>query len=935
MFEKYNMKSMRQQYNQILFFLLFFILTGTAHAQSDLNDTLVHHHDIRHLGYNRSLPKWMITSSVSSIYADTFSHAFNTNLGNNLHGRLPGLTVVQTQNEPGLNSPELISRGLGTFFGDGNNILVVVDGFQSFYEQLMPEEIESVTLLKDAASTTMYGMKGANGVLMITTKRGKKGPLKVNFSAQQGFSTPDRLPDFLDSYNNVQLYNEALFNDGQSIHYSDAELEAYRTGSDPYIYPDVDWQKAILRDYVPVSKYNLTLSGGQKKADYFVLLGVINNTGLYEKTANSSDFSTNSTFRQYNMRANVDIDITARLSASAKLGFTVADKKNPAGYSTADFFNLITSIPPQAFPVYNPNATYGGNARFGNPWGNIMETGHFTTNQRTAQTSLMLTHQLDMLAKGLSVSAAISFNNSFKGYSSKSRNYERYAVNRDSDGQLNYTKFGEETALSASEDQFDQWRNHTFQTFLYYNSTFSGNQIDATIAFDSDSYTQQFDQTDFRQLGFNGRTTYTHQQKYIGEFTLGYYGSNAFKENKRFGFFPGISAGWILSNENFLKDLRFLNFLKLRASYGISGVNLLGHQRFRYDQYYHEQGSYIYGNTSIPGYADSHLANPDLTWEKKREVNIGLDASLFNNIDFSIDIFDQLRYDIMSIPNSEIPQYAGIIYPYWNIGEVKNRGFETQFGYKKNVSQDFRFSTNLNLWFAKSEVTRIPEVVKEDAYQLQQGKPVYQPFLLEAIGFFKDDDDIQNSPTQTFGTIQPGDIKYKDQNNDGIIDDRDYYPIGYTNVPQLSMGLNLGLAYKTVYMSVFIQGVTNRSVMLPSYYHAFQNDGKASALALGRWTEKTPDIATYPRLSSFNNQNNHQVASSFWQRDGSFIKLRNIEVGYHIPHSLTDHIGLKNVHLFINGTNIFTWDHVDIADPEILSGYPAMKTFSVGVKVEL
>lgn len=926
---------MRQQYNQIIFFLLFFIITGIVNAQSDAKDTLVYNNDdTLHLGYNHSLPKWMITNSVSSISFENFDNSFTTNLGNKLHGRLPGLTVLQTNNEPGLDTPELFSRGLGTFLSAGNNILVVVDGFQSFYEQLMPEEIESVTLLKDAASTIIYGMKGANGVLLITTKKGKDGPLKVNFSMQQGFSKPDRLPDFLDSYNNARLYNEALFNDGQPIRYSEADLEAYRTGSNPFLYPNVDWYKTILRDYIPVSKYNLTLSGGQNRANYFVLLSAINNAGLYERTGKMSDFTTNSTFTQYNVRANVDIDITRRLTASAKLGFTVADKKNPAGYATDGIFNLISSIPPNAFPVYNLNSTYGGNARFTNPWGNIIETGYFTTNQRTSQTSLILTHQLDMITKGLSMSAAVSFNNSFKGYSAKSRNYERYSMYKDSEGQLNYTKFGEETALSASEDQFDQWRNHTFQTFLNYNSTFSGNNMNATLGFDSDSYTQQFDQTDFRQLGFNGRATYTHQSKYIGELTFGYYGSNAFKKNKRFGLFPGISLGWIVSNENFLREVSFLDFLKLRTSYGISGVNLLGHQRFRYDQYYHSQGSYIYGNTSVQGYADSHLANPDLTWEKKKEINIGVDAYFLDNINFSIDVFNQLRYDIMSIPNSEIPLYAGIIYPYWNIGEVKNRGFEAQLGYKKILSKDLSFYTNLNLWYAKSEVTSIPEIVKEDEYQLQKGKPVSQPFLLEAIGFFRDEEDIKSSPMQTFGPVQPGDIKYKDQNNDGIIDDRDYYPIGYTNIPQLSMGLNVGLEYKNIYMNMFIQGVTNRSVMIPSYYHAFQNDSKASSLALGRWTENTHDTATYPRLSTYN-QNNHQVSSSFWQRDGSFIKLRNIELGYNIPNSIVDNVGLKSASLFVNGTNILTLDHVDIADPEILSGYPAMKTFSIGVKVEL
>jgi TonB-linked SusC/RagA family outer membrane protein len=680
-----KIKHMIFKYKTILSFLLFVFMIEMAYAQSEKKDSLDNKNEnIQTYGYNYSLPEWMVTNSVSSISSSNINNSFTTNFGNKLHGQIPGLTVSQTRNEPGLDTPNLYSRGIGTF--GAKDMLIIIDGFESFYEQLISEEVESVTLLKDAAATSMYGMRGANGVLIISTKRGQQGPLKVEFSAQTGFESPYRLPNFLDSYDYARLYNEALVNDGLPMAYSEDEIDAYRSGGDPYIYPNVDWQEKLLRNSAPVSKYNLTFSGGKNKVNYFVLLSAMNRSGLYEKTEDLSEYSINSKFTQYNIRTNVDIDITDRLIASLNLGFTIEDKKNPGGYSTNSIFNLMSSIPPNAFPIYNPNGTYGGNSKFTNPWGDILESGFFTSNYRTSQSSLKLKHELDMIAEGLSITAAASFNNAFRGYSSKSRDYERYSISRDTLNNYSYRKFGEITSLSASENQFDQWRNMAFQAFLNYEKSFNGNFIDATLGYDMNSYTLQWEKTDFRHLGLNGRISYAHQKKYIGELSLGYYGANGFPKEKRFGFFPAASLGWILSNEDFLQKNNVLTYLKFRTSYGISGNNLIGNQRFMYDQYYSHQGSYIYGTTSVGGYAEAHLANPDLTWEKKREINVGFDMNLLNNINVNFDVFKQFRYDILAEPQSQIPAYTGILLPQWNVGKVENKGFEAQVGYKSSRS---------------------------------------------------------------------------------------------------------------------------------------------------------------------------------------------------------------------------------------------------------
>jgi TonB-linked SusC/RagA family outer membrane protein len=922
------MKYISKKYKIILFFACLPIIEIT-HAQDIHSDSC-----IVSFGYNYNLPEWMVTRAISSIDASNLDKSMSTNIGNKLQGRISGLTVYQTNNEPGLETNSLYSRGMGTY-GTERKVLVIVDGFESTYDQLIPEEIESITLLKDAASATMYGMKGANGVLLITTKRGKEGPLKVSVSAQTGFESPLRLPDFLGSYDYATLYNEGLRNDGLPNQYSESDLNAYKSGNDPYFYPDVDWYGELLRKIVPTSNVNITFSGGKNNVRYFTLLSYKNRSGIYKNTADKTDFSINSKNSQFNIRSNVDIDLTKRLAVSLNMGFALANKSNPGAYNTNTIFNKMSLIPPNAFPVYNPDDSYGGNSLYTNPWADILETGFFTSNYRTSQTAIKLTHQLDMITEGLDISVAASVNNTFRGYSSKSRTYDRYSILRVNPENIDYIKFGEQTSLSSSEGSSDQWRNVSFQAFLNYNKSIGTNIIDASLGYDMNESTPLQSSTSFKHLGLNGRATYSHDMKYIGEFSFGYYGSNGYKRGKRFGFFPALSIGWIISNENFLKDNAVIDFLKLRASLGTSANNALGGARFRYEQYYHGQGTYIYGTSVMGGYAESYLANPDLTWEKKTEINFGMNVSFIDCIKFSLDLFSQNRYDILTIPEDYIPGFAGMLLLEQNIGKVNNKGFEATIGYNPKQTSDFNFYADLSIWFAKNKITRIPESIKEYEYQFREGRRIDQPFLLQDLGFFKNESDIANSPYQIFDIVQAGDIKYKDQNNDGIVDERDFYPIGYTNIPELSFGLNTGVQYKNLYLNVFFQGVTNRSVYLSgTNFHAFQNDAKVTSEALKRWTPNTQESASYPRLSSRNNMNNYQ-SSSFWQKNGGFARLKNVEVGYNLSTPLIRRIGINGATIFFNCANLLTLDHIKIADPEILTGYPNMRSFNIGAKIQL
>jgi TonB-linked SusC/RagA family outer membrane protein len=907
-----------------------------AGAQVPERDSLSR--QVGQIGYGEK-PAWMIPGSVSTVSGHELGKSFTPNTGNTLYGLIPGLTVGQTGSEPGVgtDSPTLNARGLSTF-GSGKGLYILVDGYEASFETLVPEEIESITLLKDASATAIYGSKGANGVLLITTKRGMEGPLHVTFSTQQGVQSPTRLPKFLGSYDYANLYNEALANDGKPALYTNDDLEAYRTGSDPVYHPDVDWYKELLRKSSVMSNYDLNFRGGNKTAKYFVLLNMLNSDGLYIKTGKLSDNSINSAYRRFNYRSNVDINLTSNLSAHLTLGGNVEDKSNPAAINTTSIFNRMASIAPNMFPVYNPNKTFGASQLYSNPLGDILQTGFFTSNARTFQTNLKLTQKLDMITEGLSFSAAMSFNNYFIGYSSKSRTYESYSAKPDNvTGNPVYTKLGLNTSLSGNEGGSASWRNYAFQGFLNYDRTFGANNINGVVLFNNSNYTATGSGLPFRDMGVFGRSTLTNSNKYIAEFSFGYNGSENFPEGRKYGFFPAGALAWIVSNEGFMSGSSTINFLKLRASYGMTGNDNIGGRRFMYNQDMSAGASYYLGTSNIASYSigEGEIANPNVTWEKQKQLNFGVEASLFSHIDVSLDLFNQDRYNILAYPYRTIPLFTGMMFPMMNVGEVNNKGFEAVLRYRNSDSQDLHYYIQASAWYAKNKVIYNSEALQIDEYLYRTGQQIGQPFLFEAEGFFRNAEDIASSPVQIFDNVKPGDLKYKDQNNDGVINQNDVYPVGNTNMPKFTGSVQAGLEYKGFDLSLLFQGVTGRSVYLSgNYFEAFQNNGKISEFALGRWTPDNAENATYPRLSANNNLNNFQN-SSFWLRDGSFIKLRNAELGYTVPSRITEKIKISSARVYLNGTNLWSWDYLDFSDPETITGYPAVRTFSLGVRLQM
>ena len=922
----------------LLVSLLFGMNCSFAMAHTLRVDTLLQN-DINRVAYGIQ-PKWMTTGAVSSVKGNELK-SFVPNIANMLNGQIPGLVVQQWGCEPGADSPAMNARGVNTY-GSGTGLFIVIDGFQSteaYFQQLTPQEIESITLLKDASATAIYGSKGANGVLLITTKRGTSDKIKINFSIQSGFQQPLRLPEFLGAYDYATLYNEALVNDGKSPFYTPMDLEAYKTGNDPIFHPDVDWYGTILRKAAPITNYNFTASGSNEYFRYFVLLNVLDDRSLYRKAGNVSDFSKNGTYTRYNFRTNIDVKLSKRLQGAVTLGGTIEDKTNPGtSENTSGMFDLMSSIAPNAFPVYVSTGMYGGNSMYSNPLGDLMQTGYTSYNGRSLQAIFQLKGDLGFITPGLSVNGAVGFNTYFKSYSKKSRQYARYSVDRDNADEIIYTTYGQNTSLAGDESSSSQWRDYSLQASLNYNRTFNGlHNIDAIYLGSYNDYVVTGTDLSYKNIAMGGRVTYSYDKRYIGEFSFGYNGTENFPKGHRFGFFPAGSLGWILSNEAFLKGNPILNYLKLRASYGIVGNDNIGGIRYMFDQYYDGYGYHLGNSNNVQdGLVQGELANPDVTWEKEKKFNVGFEATLVNKIDVSFDYFIQKRSNILSQPYRTVPDYLGISRPDINIGKVDNKGLETSIRYNEIGKKDLTYFVETSFWYAKNKVVYNAEAIQENEYLYGTGRIVGQPFVLEAIGFFKDEDDILKSPTQTFTDVRPGDIKYKDQNKDGKIDSNDYYPIGYTSMPQITLGLHGGITFKGFDMDIFFQGAANRTVYCGGkYYHAFQNDAKVSSIALGRWTPETAETATYPRLSSENNLNNYQ-ASSFWQKNGNFLKLRSLEIGYTLPFQLSRKINLEKVRIFANGTNLFSLDHMDgFTDPETMSGYPALRTISFGLSIQL
>lgn len=890
--------------------------------------------------------KYLQTSAVSTIRYSDLDKASASNLENALTGKASGLTILRkTGDEPGNSLSDIYIRGIGTY-GQFRSPLFLVDDVERDISQMDIEEIESISIFKDGAANTRYGQRGANGTVFVTTKRGIIGKPEISLTAQYGFQQPTRLPDFLPSREYVSLYNKALQNDGLPV----PSDEKYNPGiydgtQNPYLFPDVDWYSSFLKNSTPQQQYKVSVRGGTEQVKYFVLFSFLGKDGLYKYTDINSGFNTNVNYNRYNIRSNIDAAVTKSLDVSLDLAGRIEDKNMPNSTSS-DIFNVLSTIAPNAMPITYEDGKIAGTSQYRqNPYGMISHTGYRKDRNKVLQVKAQAKQKLDIVTKGLGVRAMVAFDG-VSGYGTgKTSNYATYELQRDN----TYSVYGEDKQLSlAQEKLYDYYQYQlAFNAGFSYDRIFGKHEVYADARYYQSQLFVQGDNPAYARQGVDGKLTYCFDKRYVGEISFAYDGSDEYAPGHRFGFFPSIAGAWIISNESFF-NTKAVNYLKLRASYGEAGNCKTGFDRYAYQSHWsgfdQSSGGYIFGSGFAwsDGAWEGRLPNPDLTWETTRNLNVGIDLELFSNLSVTVDAFWHKRSDIVSEKQNTSSWIIGAPFPYVNIGTVVNRGMEVSLMHQKRINKVGYF-VQANVSLAKNKILAMDEVEGLKEYQRRTGKSVAQLWGLEALGFYMNEDDIKNSPISTFYKIRPGDLKYKNQNpdEDNHINSYDEIPIGKPTVPEVTMGLSLGVDYAGFDFSAVLSGVANRSVYLNNAaVWALQNNNKVTALAYGAWEKGVRESdATFPRLTTENNLNNYR-SSSFWIKNGNFLRLSNVELGYQLPSSVLRKVNIKQLRLYVNGQNLLSIDKLGKynLDPEVVdagvTGYPMMRSFNIGINMK-
>lgn len=903
------------------------------------------------LGFGQSQKKIAQTGAVASISTKEIKQSPAANIANALTGRLPGLVTVQRSGEPGNDGPELFIRGRATL--NSNAPLITIDGVEKAPDvadlsSLDPNEVESVTILKDASATALYGVKGANGVIIIKTRRGREGKPGINTSVQTSVQEATRIPKYLNSYHFALLANEAYRNDnpnGVLMPYSAEALKAYESGSDPYKYPNVNWMNEMLKPAL-MTRANFNISGGSPMIKYFVNAGYTSQNGLYKAEKNDK-YDANLKYRRYNFRSNIDIDFDKDFSVGLSL-FGAIENRNTPNVNTQDIFNYLQKTPPNAYPIKYPNGFYGGTTR-GNPFALVNTTGYRQYFNSSLSGMFTAMRRLDFITTGLFLKG----NFSFDGYSrtSLTRSKEVKTALYKGSGDLNdtasYSFTGADVPLRTPESGYSQNRSTWLDFSLNYDRSFGAHNFTGLLLVNRQQKVLAGSSLiPFVSQGLVSRVTWNWRNKYFAEFNAGFNGTDNFAKNKRYGFFPAGSIGWVISKEAFLENSSVIDYLKLRASYGLTGSDQLGNRRWLFISEYVSGTGYGFGTdqlTAVAGRQEGAMANPDVTWEKARKLNIGMEVTLWRNLlSANIDVFREKRNDIL-ITRGVIPDLLGVsagnLTPA-NMGIVVNRGIELELNHRHRIGK-VTYSLRANGSFARNKILFRDEISYPYDYLRSTGQQIGQIFGFTAIGFFNSKEEILNSPRQ-FGNLIPGDIKYKDLNGDGIIDNNDKGPIGKSTVPEFLYGISGNASWKNFDISVLFQGAGNYSARF-SHEGAweFYNGAKVMEQHLGRWTPETAATATYPALHYAQNTNNHQEFSSFFLKNATYVRLKNVEIGYTFRRlNIGKNTGISSLRVYANGMNLYTWDRMGNGsyDPEAPSGkgffYPQLRVVNLGISAD-
>lgn len=937
-----------------------------------LEDSNLELGDVVVVGYGQQR-KESVVGAISQVSSKDLLKSSSPNITQAIAGKLAGVVTTQTSGAPGADDALIYIRGRASFAGD-NQPLIMVDGIEREFSQIAPDDIENISVLKDASATAVYGVRGANGVILVTTKRGKVQAPTISLTANFQMQSPTRRDTYLDSYNSVVLLEEALANDNQPSQYSEADIEMFRkscngelTGSDEWLsqqYPNVDWYDEILKKSTPAQRYNVNIQGGTKRMRYFTSLEYYNQGGLY-KDINNYEYGQSGqvNFKRYSFRANFDFDFTKRFTASINFGTRFEERRGPNITDNTTYnevFYELNHAPGWLYPVKYKNGLWGGTSQYQNNIAAKLAQGGFYQDVRTInETNFILRHDLDFITKGLSVRGQLSFDydsnydrrftNTFATYSIKAVGEGQSYTEQYFDNEENYTIFNEDGELTYSGNNQEVTMKTYLEFALDYNHTFAGNhEVTALLLYSQDDKRYQADLAK-RYQGVVGRVTYNYARRYLAELNAGYNGSENFAEGNRFGFFPSFSAGWVLSNESFMQNTKsWLDNLKIRASYGEVGNDIYKRNgseiRFLYmDSWTQASNIYTFGDTnSQTGIYEGEYPNYGVTWERAKKYNFAVEGMLKDGLfSFNVDLFKEHRNNILTEYLST-PNWIGVTMAPGNLGETKNQGFEIELKHRNSIG-DFNYNIAATFARAKNTILDMDEPDLKTEYMKSEGHPIEQYFGLVCEGFLTQAD-IENpaAPISTFGTTQAGDLKYKDMNSDGFIDSRDVTFIGFSDVPENTYSISVGADYKGWAISLMFQGVSNVS----RYYDAeaqfaFIDGGKVREHHLDRWNPSKSEAdnlanAKYPLLhyDDFGNHNN--LASSFFLQSGNYLRLKNVEVSYTLP-DFTRKWKMDEVRFYVNGNNLITWDKLDgMIDPESNGSnrYPIMKAVNFGVNIK-
>lgn len=907
--------------------------------------------------------KVSITGSVSSVKSSELLKSPVSNITNAIAGRTTGVIAVQRSGEPGQDASNIYVRGLASFAGDASTKpLVLVDGVERSMRDIDPNEIESFNILKDASSTAVFGVRGANGVILITTKVGTVGKPVVSFSSNYSVQNPIRIPRPLDSFNYATLLNRATLNDNPSNTpvFTSQELQYFKDGSQPVLYPNVNWFDFILREYTPQQQYNVNISGGTEKAKYFVSLGYLGQEGAFDPKG-FKQVNVNSTMNRYNIRMNNDFQWSKNFSMSLKLSSQIVNTNRSGEGSSSVFSGLLDSN-----PLYNPGVVDGkviyknNNAKIsGNPpLINLLRAGNNSQYSNAVNIDLASVYKLDDLVKGLSVRGRVSYDNNYYQTIQRNSGIAFYNIEvPDKTKPLEYILVNSsyEGPIYTGNEYFDKNSKVYGEAAIDFRRSFNNeHNFRAMFLATAERYYSGENQLPFNYMGVVGRVTYDYKDKYLMELNAGYNGSENFAKGKQFGLFPSLSLGYILSEEAFYPENDILSFVKFRASLGKVGNDKIGGRRFLYTP-----GAFASGNTyrwgpyfnaiEVVGYQETSLGNPDVTWETAIKRNVGLDLRFWGDkISFNFDAFNENRTGILWNLNVPITFGPSDLLSPFNIGSTYNSGYEFELGYNGR-SNDFTYSVNANYSFVRNKIVYMDETPQPFPNLERTGKRIGQQFGLIADGFYNTQQEIDdpNRPKSEWegAGLKPGDVRYVDVNGDGRINKDDETAIGNPNVPEIIYGVSLGFGYKGFDMSVLFQGAGNVSTYISGRAAWPFQMGSQMAFenAYESWSEErynNGEKITLPRLTAGPGIGHNYQTSTLWQQDASYIRLKTLEIGYNFASQKLKTLNVNTIRFFVTGQNLLTWTKMPFYDPEMASQdnttniYPMTRVFSAGLNIK-